>query len=65
MAEPIAPLTKENLADIERALTDLETAEETIRRAKQAGIDVEDQEQRARMAREKLTRIRQAFTRPS
>lgn len=63
MAEPLEPLTQENVDDIDSALGDLANAREIIVRAKQAGIPIEELEKRANEAEQRLLRIKQAFTR--
>ena len=60
-ANPHAPLTKADLATIDKALAELRELREAIIRARQAGIDVSDQEQRAQGLEARLLAIKRAY----
>ena len=55
------PLSDRDLEQINNALVEIESAEQVIAQAKQAGIDLSRQETEARETKEKLLRIKQAF----
>jgi hypothetical protein len=55
------PLTPADKEQIDEAMKRLDAADSLVERARLAGIDVEPFRQRAREARERLTKIRQAF----
>ena len=56
-----SPLTDTDLDEINARLNDLDQAEEIIKRAKTAGLDVAAQEESAKDARAKLQGIKGAF----
>lgn len=58
---PMEPLTAEDLQRIRDALRQIDEVQETIARAKAAGIDVSAQERTLTEQRNRLLRIKQAF----
>lgn len=56
-----SPLTDTDLDEINARLNDLDQADEVIKRAKTAGLDVKGQEDSSRDARAKLQGIKGAF----
>lgn len=61
LTERASPLTEADLADINRALSRLDDAENLIAKAQQAGIDVEPFRQASRENKDRLLKIKQAF----
>lgn len=55
------PLTEEHRINIDQSLTDLKRGEEILKRAQQAGLDVEAQVAENASAREKLLGLKRAF----
>ncbi len=53
--------TEQDLQRINEALAQLDTAQEIIEMGKQAGLDVEQQEERAREQRNQLLRLKNTF----
>lgn len=56
------PLTPDDMANVDAMLLKLNEAKELIRRGKQAGFDMTAQEAQEKEQREKLLKIKQAFT---
>lgn len=57
----VAPLTDEHKREIDSALAKIKIAEDQIKRAKLAGIDVSDSETRLGETKAKLQAIKTAF----
>jgi hypothetical protein len=55
------PLTESDLNKINDSLRRLDEADEMIRRAKTAGLDMASQEQQSRENRDRLQKLKQAF----
>lgn len=55
------PLTEDDLKKMNESLRQLDITDSIIKRSKLAGIDVSRQEQEAKTAREKLTKLKTAF----
>lgn len=60
MAEE-GPLTDADLVELKKNLEELDKADKLIDQALRAGIDVGTQKDRAKEARDKLMRMKQAF----
>ena len=58
---PHSPLTKADLATVDKALAELKELREALIRARQAGIDVADQEQRAKALEDRLLALKRAY----
>lgn len=61
MAEANHPLTEEHYQSIIAGLDKIKSAEEQIKLAKMAGIDVRAKEAEVATAKEQLSRIRQVY----
>lgn len=59
--DPSNPLNETHLRKLNSGLAKLDDAERSIERAIRAGIDVGDQRQQTRDAREKILRIKQEY----
>lgn len=61
MADPTGILTEEDFQRITKGIQDAEQAENIIALAKQAGMDVSAQEQRAKEGKAQLLKIKNTF----
>ena len=56
-----APLTEQDLEQIKANITQLDIADDAIKTAKQAGLDVSLQEEESKAQRGQLLKIKQAY----